>query len=122
MILFTLWLLSRTSIVVVNELSGCYTLLMAKRKTKKVTAKSSNDFDGEFLLKLTLYVILGSLWVKITKEGTDLSLPIPIGLIIGLFFATHEHFKIDRKIEYAVLVVAALFGFLAPFGLYIQLG
>ena len=95
---------------------------MAKRKTKKVTAKSSNDFDGEFLLKLTLYVILGSLWVKISKDGSDLSLPIPIGLIIGLFFATHEHFKIDRKIEYAVLVVAALFGFLAPFGLYIQLG
>ena len=94
---------------------------MAKRKTKKVAKNSTNDFDGEFLLKLTLYVILGSLWLKITKDGSDLSIPIPIGLIIGLFFATHEHFKIDRKIEYAVLVVAALFGFLAPFGLYIQL-
>lgn len=95
---------------------------MAKQKTKKVPTKSSNDFDGEFLLKLTLYVILGSLWVKISKDGSNLSLPIPIGLIVGLFFATHEHFKIDRKIEYAVLVIAALFGFLAPFGLYIQLG
>lgn len=94
---------------------------MAKRRTKRQATSANNDFDGEFLLKLTLYVILGSLWLKVTKDGSSLNLPIPLGLIVGLFFATHEHFKIDRKIEYAVLVVAALFGFLAPFGLFIQL-
>lgn len=77
--------------------------------------------DMEFLLKLTLYVIMGSLWLKITHLGTSLSIPIPVGLLVGLLFTVNERFRVDRKIEYAVLIVAALFGFLAPFGLYMNL-
>lgn len=75
--------------------------------------------DGVYLLKLALYVILGSMWVKIT-HGDNLNIPIPIGFILGLIFATHEHFQIDRKIEYAVLMVAMLVGYFAPYGLYIN--
>jgi hypothetical protein len=90
------------------------------KKTKQKQAKTA-DYDGAFLLKLTLYVILGSLWLKVSHSGSSLHLPIPIGLLIGLFFSMHEHFKVDRKIEYAVLLVAALFGYIAPFGLYINL-
>lgn len=63
-------------------------------------------------------MILGSMWVKVTHADT-LSLPLPVGLAIGLFFTSHEHFQIDRKIEYAVLLVAMLVGYFAPFGLYI---
>ncbi|MCA9327429.1 hypothetical protein KDA14_02780 [Candidatus Saccharibacteria bacterium] len=91
---------------------------MAKKKQKRVATSGT---DGAFVLKVTLYVILGSLWIKITKSGSDLQYPIPIGLLIGIFFTSHEHFRMDRKIEYAVLVVAALFGFLAPYGLFITL-
>lgn len=87
----------------------------AKRASKK---HSSQELDGVFLLKLVLYMILGSLWVKISHNGT-LSLPVPFGLLMGLFFTTHEHFQIDKKIEYAVLLVAMLVGYFAPFGLYI---
>lgn len=92
-------------------------------KTSAKTKKSPKvvDYDGVFVLKLTLYVILGSLWVKITKTGSSLDFPLPVGLALGIFFTSHEHFKIDRKIEYAVLVVAALFGYLAPYGLFISL-
>jgi hypothetical protein len=90
------------------------------KKVKQKQRKSA-DFDGAFLLKLTLYVILGSLWIKVTKSGSSLHVPVPVGLIAGLLFSMHEHFKVDRKIEYAVLVVAALFGFIAPFGLYVSL-
>ncbi len=93
---------------------------MAKKKqVKKTSAASTKETDGAFVLKVALYVILGSLWIKITKSGSDLQYPIPIGLIVGVLFTSHEHFQLDRKIEYAVLVVAALFGFLAPYGLYI---
>lgn len=96
---------------------------MKSTKTKKSSraAHTKTEYDGVFILKLALYVIFGSLWVKITKSGTSLNFPIPIGLVIGIFFTSHEHFKIDRKIEYAVLVVAALFGYLAPYGLFISL-
>lgn len=85
----------------------------------KTNKPKTSDQDGVFFLKLMLYVLLGSLWLK-TSYGT-LSVPIPFGLIIGLLFAMHEHFQIDRKIELAVLVVAMLVGYIAPFGLYISL-
>ena len=77
--------------------------------------------DGAFLLKLVILVILGSLWLKVTKDGTNLNIPIPVGLIVGLLLTMHEAFRHDRRIEYAVLVSAALFGYLAPYGLFIKL-
>lgn len=84
----------------------------------KKNKQKTSDQDGVFLLKLMLYALLGSLWLK-TSYGT-LSVPIPFGLVVGLLFALHEHFQIDRKIEIAVLVVAMLIGYVAPFGLYIS--
>lgn len=87
---------------------------MAKNKPKKQQA-----FDGVYLLKLLLYVLLGSMWIKFSS-GNTVGIAVPIGLIVGLIFASHEHFQIDRKIEYAVLIIAMLFGYFAPYGLYIN--
>ena len=95
---------------------------MAKTKqtSKKSKAKSqAASFDGVYLFKMVLYLLLGSIWIKIS-DGGDLNVPIPAGLIIGLIFTLHEHFQIDRKIEYAVMLVAMLFGYFAPYGLYIN--
>lgn len=95
---------------------------MAKTKPKtKSSAKavSTTTFDGVYLFKMVLYLLLGSIWVKVSA-GADLTVPIPVGLIIGLIFTTHEHFQIDRKIEYAIMLVAMLFGYFAPYGLYIN--
>lgn len=94
---------------------------MAKIKSKSAKSKASGaqELDGVYLLKLALYVILGSLWVKLS-HGNSLNLPLPVGLVAGLLFASHEHFQIDRKIEYAVLLVAMLVGYFAPYGLYIS--
>lgn len=83
---------------------------------KKQTAMN----DSGYFLKLVLYLILGSLWLKVS-DGQSWSIPIPVGLILGLIFASHDHFKIDRKIEYAVLLIATLIGFWAPVGLYISI-
>lgn len=87
--------------------------------TKQKSPKSP-DFDGAYLLKLVLYVILGSLWLKIHSMDLSTGIPLPIGLIVGLIFCSHEHFRIDRKVEYAVLVVSALIGLIAPYGLFIS--
>jgi hypothetical protein len=93
---------------------------MPKPKTK-VKTKPAHETDGTFVLKLMLYVILGSLWLKVGAAGSEFQVPLPVGLFLGLLLTSHEHFRIDRKIEYAVLVVAALFGFFLPYGLYISL-
>ncbi len=99
---------------------------MAQTTRKKTAVKRrapaddvAQNFDGVFLLKLAMYVILGSLWVKITRHDT-LNIPIPVGFVIGMLFSGHEHFRIDRKIEYAVLMVAMLIGYFAPYGLYVN--
>lgn len=85
---------------------------MAKSKQKET--------DGVYFLKLALFLILGSLWLKVTKGATT-QLPVPVGLLVGLVLTTHEHFRIDKKIEYAVLLVAMLVGFWMPFGIYVNL-
>jgi hypothetical protein len=86
---------------------------MAKQKSKE------KELDSVFFLKLVFYLIIGSLWLKLTK-GESTQLPLPAGLAIGLVFTSHEHFQIDRKIEFAILLIAALVGFWAPFGIFIN--
>ncbi len=83
-------------------------------------AKKKTETDSVYFLKLVFYLVLGSLWLKITR-GEALQFPIPVGLLLGLVFASHEHFQIDRKIEFAILLVAMLVGFWIPFGIYINI-
>ncbi len=90
---------------------------MVKKKTQK--RKSNTETDNAYFLKLVMYMIIGSQWVRI-ESLPDWSLPLPVGMFIGLYFASHEHFKIDRKIEYAVLLVASFIGFWLPLGLIIS--
>lgn len=110
---------------------------MVKTKTKKTTVKSvrkkpaararvnarsgaiAQEADSIYILKLVLYLILGSQWLRITK-GT-LTLPIPIGLLIGLLFARTEKFSLDRKIQYAILLLAMFISFWLPIGFEIIL-
>lgn len=89
-------------------------------KTAKVraVAKQPQELDGTYFLKLMLYLLVGATWIKISHGGSPL--PIPAGLLIGLMFASHEHFQIDRKIEFALLLVAMFVGYFAPYGLYVS--
>ncbi len=94
---------------------------MAKRtNTKKKSLAKSTETDSSYILKLAMYLIIGSLWIKITY-GDDQQIPLPVGLIAGLLFARHEHFQIDRKIEYALLLLAAFIGFWLPIGIFISM-
>jgi len=91
-----------------------------KRKTTtRATAKAAAaNNDGLYLLKLVLYTILGTQWLWFqTRDGS--TIPLPIGLLLGLAFALHEHFQVDRKVEYAVLLAAMLAGFVAKVGLFV---
>lgn len=87
-----------------------------KRKQKLTTA----ELDSVFLLKLVLYLIIGAQWVWFVSDTSMTQIPIPVGLIIGFGFALHDHFKLDRKIEYAVLLISMLVGFWAQAGIFIH--
>jgi hypothetical protein len=88
---------------------------MAKKKQKKVVKEP----DSAYFLKLVMYLIIGSQWVRI-EHLPDWSVPLPVGLLIGLYYASHEHFQMDRKIEYALLLVAIFVSFWLPLGLIIS--
>jgi hypothetical protein len=91
-------------------------------KTKRTSSKKSQPTtaaDGPYLLKLVLYTIVGTQWLWF--ETGQNTVPVPIGLLLGLIFAMHEHFQVDRKIEYAVLLAAMLAGFVARVGIFITI-
>lgn len=76
--------------------------------------------DSKYFLKLVLYVMAGSFWLRFGAplQIGDWSInAFPLGLIIGLLFASHDHFQLDRKIEYAVLLIATIASFFLPTGI-----
>lgn len=90
------------------------------RIKKKSISNSNSETDSHFFLKSVVFLILGSQWIYI-QTTSNLQIPIPVGLIVGLVLATHEHFQIDRKIEYTILLISAFIAFWLPIGLVIQL-
>lgn len=89
-------------------------LVMAKNIQKKQTTTRITGLDSVYFLKILLFLILGTMWVRIVYG--DIVVPMPLGLAIGIVLATHERFKIDRKFEYAILLVATFVAFWLPLG------
>lgn len=91
---------------------------MVKKKAKKKAV--STEADSAYFLKLVLYVILGATWIKF---GVPLHLGVfqlngaPIGMLFGIVLAAHDHFAIDRKIEYALLIVMMILTYFLPAGI-----
>ena len=93
---------------------------MAKTKKKPaIRSRSHTELDSVYVLKLVLYLIIGAQWIRLENNSGSTQIPIPVGLVIGMLFAAHDHFKIDRKIEYALLLVAMFVGFWSQVGVYI---
>ncbi len=84
--------------------------------TRNTSAKQT-ETDSAYFLKILLFFIVGAIWIEITAWNASL----PLGLVLGLVFASHDHFQIDRKIEYAVLLIAAIVSFIAPIGIVAQI-
>lgn len=87
----------------------------------KKTKTKSRESDGEFFFKLVLYLLVSSIWLKVIFVSSFTQIPIPLGLFAALLFASREHFQIDRKIEYAVILIGVLIGFWANTGLLITI-
>lgn len=74
--------------------------------------------DSVYFLKLVLYFLLGCMWIKV---GAQNSVVLPIGLVFGLVLASHDHFKIDRKVEVAILLIATILSFALPIGFVLNI-
>lgn len=94
---------------------------MAKKKTnsrRKKKAVQPVEKDSVFFMKIVFYFLLGAMWVRLVGVGSDdTTVSIPLGFIVGLFFARHDHFAIDRKVEYVVLLLAMVLSFYLPVGI-----
>jgi hypothetical protein len=83
-------------------------------KSKKTSSKEK-ETDSVYFLKILIYFVLGTIWIKFNGYVI-----FPAGLIFGVLIAQKDHFAIDRKVEYAILLMAAVLG-LTGWGLYIAL-
>lgn len=84
--------------------------------------KQTQEADSTYFLKLVLFVVLGSLWIKFADPlafGSMTLNAFPVGLFLGLIFASHDHFQVDRKIEYAVLILVAIVSYFLPAGIVV---
>lgn len=90
---------------------------------KNSNTKNNNptESDSSYFLKLVLFVILGTLWIKFQEPlmiTDDFALRgVPLGLFVGMIFASHDHFQIDRKIEYAILLIMTIASLYLPVGI-----
>jgi hypothetical protein len=92
-----------------------------KTKTTRKTPPKT-ELDSTYFLKLVIYIVLGTFWLKFASPihiGEIALNGLPLGLFIGILFASHDHFQIDRKIEYAVLIVMTVLSYFLPAGIVV---
>lgn len=83
----------------------------------------SDETDGQYLLKLVLVVLLGTIWLKFgtpIQVGPFVTGGVPIGMLFGLFIISRfEKMQYDRKIWYAILLIVTIVSFFIPAGIVI---
>jgi hypothetical protein len=101
-----------------------------KKRSSKARAKRPATFrsrlresDGQYLLKLAVVIIFGTLWIKfghVFYLGQVAVTGVPLGMLAGMLlvdkFEVHQD---DRKIWYALLVIVALVSYFLPMGIVI---
>ncbi|QQR52043.1 hypothetical protein IPG36_05655 [bacterium] len=83
--------------------------------TKNKRTFKPGETDDAYFLKLLIYLVLGMIWIKYNGYVV-----FPLGLVIGLIIAQKDHFAIDRKVEYAVMLMAAVVGLMGA-GFFVNL-
>lgn len=73
--------------------------------TKTQKQKRFYESDFAFLVKSGLYLLLGTVWIAWGGHRW-----LPVGVVMGFGLTKIEALRINRKIEYALLVVGALLG------------
>lgn len=81
------------------------------------------ETDGTYFLKLVVFLLLGTLWLKFQQPIEWFGLPVhgvPVGLLVGLVLVRQfEKLQSDRKIWYAILLVVTVICYFVPAGIVI---
>lgn len=79
------------------------------------------ESDSTYFLKLVVFTLLGTLWIKFAQPVVWLGIPLrglPLGLLAGLFLVSKfEKYQSDRKIWYAILLVVTIICYFVPAGI-----
>ena len=79
--------------------------------------------DSAFFLKLAIFVVLSTLWLRLSNPidlGAVSIQGIPIGLIIALLLVVRvEKYQFNRKIWYVTLIMMAILTSFTPVGVMI---
>lgn len=111
-------------------------MVMAAQKQKRsktytrsraaVSSRSNErvfESDSTYFLKLVVFVLLGTLWLKFAQPISWLGVPmngIPLGMLVGLLLVSRfEKHQSDRKIWYAILLVVTIICYFVPAGIVI---
>lgn len=82
-----------------------------------------SESDGQYLLKLMLVIIAGSLWLKFSTPLTLSSFTLyalPLGTIVGLIVIYKlEGAVLNRRIWYAILLVVTVISYFVPSGIVV---
>jgi len=78
-------------------------------------SKIAKETDNVYFLKILIYFLLGTIWIKYNGY-----IVFPLGLVLGVIIAQKDHFAIDRKVEYAILIIAAIIA-LTGWGFYLNI-
>ncbi len=73
------------------------------------------ESNSVYFLKIVFFFVIGTIWIRFGADSRTGG-GIPIGLLLGIIFANHDHFQIDQKIEFAILLIAAILSFVFPIG------
>lgn len=77
---------------------------------------SSNEPDSTYFIKIVLYAILGMVWLQLGGKTV-----FPIGILVAVALAQHEKFQIDRKVEYGVILLAAVIAAASGQGFFLNI-
>lgn len=84
--------------------------------------EKQHETDGQYLLKLVLYVLLATVWIKfrspIVLWSTIPLGAIPVGMVFGMLIVRRfEAYQFDRKLWYAILIIVGILCYFVPAGI-----
>ena len=92
--------------------------VVSRRGFEKVS-----ETDGTYFLKLVIFLLLATLWLKFESPVEWLGVPInalPLGIVLGLILVhLVEKYQFNRKIWYAVLLTVGIISYFVPAGIII---
>ncbi len=81
------------------------------------------ETDSTYFLKLVVFVLLGTFWVKFDPAFSWLGVyvaAIPVGMLIGFILVRQfEKHQADRKIWYAILLIVTIICYNMPSGIVV---